>query len=129
MNSIKEELKQYSDFRCMKGISEAEISTAEQELNVKFAKDYKEYLSLCGVALCNGHELLGLGSSERLSVVSETKAEKQIYPEISANWYAIEVSGIDDVIIWQADDGKVYQTEGKNTPVPIAESLIEYIKK
>lgn len=42
-------------------------------------------------------------------------------------YYVVEQANIDGIVIWQASDGKVYQTNPKLKPLQIAESLSEYI--
>ena len=42
------------------------IAEAEQKLQLKFSKEFKEYLLIFGVAKGNGHVFTGLSSYDRL---------------------------------------------------------------
>ncbi len=129
MTRIIQTLEKYEDFRCMKGISQEDISAAETKLKVTFAKDYKDFLAHCGVAKCNKHEVIGLGSSERLNVIAITELERSFNKGVPSNWYVIEEIGVDGIVVWQAEDGKVYQTDPKHGQIQLAESLLDYIQK
>lgn len=103
------------------------IAHAETELGVAFAKDYREYLAAFGVASANGHEFTGLSVSKRLNVVYVT-SEERTYHERPDNWYVVEDTNIDGIIIWQSSSGEVFLCQGTRTPQKIAYSLSEYFR-
>ena len=97
-----------SNFLSWKGASEEEISSAECELNLSFSEDYREYLSVFGIAAFDGHEITGLTNSRRLNVVSVTLEARQRYPELSEEFYVMEETGVEEYIVLQKTDGAVY---------------------
>lgn len=110
------------------GATEEDICLAEKELNLRFSDEYREYLKQLGIAAYDGHELTGLTKTARTNVIYVTKKEKENNLLIPESWYVIEVANIDNVIIWQEENGKVYVSCGEKTE-KIFESLSEYILK
>ena len=106
--NIKEQLAAGEDTFLGNGVSEEQIIEAETELNLKFAKDYVEYLSTVGLAMIDGHELTGIGKAERTNVVSVTKQIKSIKQDVPADWYVIENENMDGAVIWQNAKGEVF---------------------
>ncbi|MDD3363278.1 MAG: SMI1/KNR4 family protein [Hespellia sp.] len=90
------------------GVSDLKIQEAEESLGLSFSKDYKEYLSVAGLAMCCGHELTGLGKSERLDVVQVTFQMKSLHKDIPNDWYVIENENMDGAAMWQDVKGRVY---------------------
>ena len=127
MSTIVDVLKGKSDFYCEKGASEEEIKCSENALGMKFADDYKEYLQHCGSASCGGHELTGISSDVNLNVVPITKQNLQKNPSIKAQLYVVEETHIDGVVIWQASTGEIFQSEYKEAPIKIFDTLKEYV--
>lgn len=109
------------------GIENNAINEAEKKLGLKFAQEYRKYLSVMTIAAYGGHELTGLTKLKRTNVVEVTKKKRTEYLGIPDDWYVIEDTNIDLIVIWQQFDGKIYQTVGKNSPILIAESLLEYV--
>ena len=107
----------------------AEIANAEKTLNVAFSKDYKEYLLTFGFAMFEGHELTGLCDGKRLDVIKITNFEKNFAKNISQDWYVVEQTNIDGIVIWQDKDGIVYQVNANGSIDNTYPSLTEYIEK
>ncbi|WP_311487361.1 SMI1/KNR4 family protein [uncultured Anaerococcus sp.] len=128
MNDIIKTLKYAPDFIGGTGRTEAEIESAEKELGINFAPDYKTYLKEIGLACFDGHELTGICEDLRLDVVHVTKDQWENNPE-AKNYYVIEEANIDGIVIWQDFSGKIYMTEGNSKPKLIADSLAAYIQK
>ena len=82
--SFAESIKMEPDYIGANGRTDAEIAEAEKELEIKFAKDYHEYLKKIGIACFDGHELTGLTNTDRLNVVSVTKELRKQSEEICA---------------------------------------------
>lgn len=95
------------------GVSEEEVRKAEEELKVTFAPDYREYLLSAGLLMCNGHELTGIGNSERTNVVAVTKQMQALWEGIPENWYVIENENMDGAAMWQDPQGNVYFNKKK----------------
>ena len=90
MNDIIEALKNSPEYIGGSGRTDAEIETAEQQLGVRFATDYRHYLKEIGLASFDGHELTGLSKSARLNVVDVTVAQREWTPEASS-WYLVPI--------------------------------------
>lgn len=110
-----------------KGVSEAEITKAEAELNVNFADDFRVFLGRYGYAMINGHEILGLGESPDL--IEATKAERAKGHDIDDGWYVVEELNIDGIVVWQEASGAIYQTVAGARRVPVARNLSEYLSR
>lgn len=103
------------------------INEAENKLNLKFADDYREYISAFGVASFDSHELTGICLSKRLNVIDVTKEERnELIPK---EFYVIERLNIDGIIIWQSNSGLIYESQKGSSPQLIAETLIEYLSE
>ena len=126
MNIIKI-LKQKSDLLHGIGVDQKTISEAERELGLTFADEYKEYLKEMAIVAYSGHELTGLTKSERTNVVQVTRKKKRISPSVPMDWYVIEDANIDDIVIWQDGQGKIYKTMYDSEAVCIASSLADFI--
>ena len=115
------------DLYTMKGVSEEEIQNAEQELGLKFATDYRKYVSAFGAISFESHELTGVCSSKRLSVVDVTIKERRNC-DVPEDWYVIEQANIDGIVIWQDASGSVYQTGPGAKQKRLCKSLAAYIE-
>ena len=110
-----------------KGVDKNAIEAAEGALGVSFSQEYRAYLERYGIAAVNGHELTGICKSDRTNVVSVTQGAKLVC-SAEDDWYVIEQTNIDGVVIWQASDGVVYQTVPNTKAKKLCESLAEYIE-
>lgn len=128
MNGIIKTLKNAPDFIGGTGRTEAEIKSAEKELGINFAPDYKTYLRQIGLACFDGHELTGICEDPRLDVVHVTKDQWENNSE-AENYYVIEEANIDGIVIWQDNAGKIYITVENSKPRLIADSMVDYILK
>ncbi len=127
MVDIVEAIKSFEDYIGGTGCSEKQIRKAEKRLNLLFAEDYKAYLREIGLAYFNGHELTGIGKIDRLNVVNVTEKQKSFTLEIPNELYVIEDLGIDSVVIWQSQDGTIYQSISGSALQKQFNSLSEYI--
>lgn len=116
-----------SDLIALKPATEKQISEAENQLGLKFAKEYKEYLARFGAIMADNIELLGIAKSEHRNVVSLTQQEWRLNPTVPHNMYVVENVGIDGIIIWQDGKGEIYQSQPNMESKKIATSLSEYI--
>lgn len=104
------------------------IKSAEKELNLKFASEYKEYLGEFGSVLADDIEITGIAKSKNRNVVAVTLREWELNPQVEHNLYVVENLGIDGIIIWQDESGRVYESTPNNKPKKIADSLADYIE-
>lgn len=126
MSDIIEILKNAPEFIGGTGRTEAEIESAEKQLGVEFAPDYRCYLKEIGLACFDGHELTGICKTARLNVADVTTAQRELYPE-ACSWYVIEEINVDGIIIWQSPSGAIYKTAPGIKTRKILDSLTEYI--
>lgn len=127
MANIVKSIQEKQGFVAFTGVSPEQIELAQAALGVKFAKEYREYVSAYGAASFENHELTGICASPRLNVVDVTEAERLKYPDPPKDWYVVEQLNIDDVSIWQAGTGEVYQLLPGAQPIKLSDSLSEYI--
>lgn len=128
VNTI-EQLSEMDGLLSGKGISKDMVKQAEQEIGVDFSEDYKTYLFNYGIAAVNGHELTGLGSSERVNVVLVTQEIRNRFEVPPMDMYVVENDNIDGVIYWQDTTGTIYMSINQSEPRPVAHSLMEFINK
>lgn len=127
MSDIIEILRNTPEYIGGAGRTDVEIESAEKQLGVDFAPDYRCYLKEIGLASFDGHELTGICESARLDVVDVTTTQRELYPEACA-WYVIEETNIDGIIIWQSTAGAIYKTALGIKTRKIFDSLTEYIR-
>ena len=129
MKDIIQTISNLENMRFIKPASMEQIIEAEKELGVNFADDYTKYVEKYGAISAKGIELTGVTNYKRLSVVSITKRERNMNPNIPANMYVIENIAIDSLIALQDETGKVYTVTPNKTPKLSYNSLSEYIEK
>ena len=109
----------------LKPASEKQIFDAEKELSLSFAEDYKIYLKKYGAIMADGIELTGISNSKNRNVVSVTKREWGLNNLIRHNMYVVENVCIDGLIIWQDEDGFIYESKPNFEAQKIANDLSE----
>lgn len=129
MKDIIQTISNLENMRFIKPVSMEEIIEAEKELGVNFADDYIKYVKKYGAISAKGIELTGVTTHERLSVVSITKKERNMNPNIPINMYVIENIAIDGLIALQDETSKIYTVTPNKTPKLSYNSLSEYIEK
>lgn len=129
MKDIIQTISNLENMRFIKPVSIEQIIEAEKKLGVNFADDYIKYVKKYDAISAKGIELTGVTTHERLSVVSITKKERNMNPNIPINMYVIENIAIDGLIALQDKTGKVYTVTPNETPKLSCNSLSEYIEK
>ena len=128
-NKLIEHIKKDKSCIVLKGVSEEDITEAENTLDLKFSDEYRAVLKEYGTVLVSDHEIVGLGSSKRLDVVYNTLTERTISKDFPSDQYVIEETGMDGIVITQDSKGNIYQFL-RNAPLQrIAGSLSEYLYK
>lgn len=127
MKTIIEAVKLLPNLLSLKQATKEQIVDAENLLAVKFADEYKNYLSAFGAIIADGIELTGISASEHRNVVSVTKEEWQLNSNVPHTMYVVENTCTDGIVIWQDSSGAIYRTQYDNEPTQIAKSLTEYI--
>lgn len=128
MTGIVERLREKEFFACIGAVAKEQIDTAETALGLRFSNEYREYVSGCGTASFDGHELTGVCAFPRLNVVDVTIKERSDNPLIPLHLYVVEQTHCDGVVIWQAESGDIYQSQPGTGLVQIARSLAEYLE-
>ena len=127
MTFLLDELKRKKDLYGDNAASREVIEEAEKALGLRFADEYKVYLQEYGSVSCSGHELTGICDDSNYDVVKVTLRNRELNPNINLCLYVIEETHIDGIVIWQSVTGEVYQSEYKEPPVKVFESLAEYV--
>ena len=128
MSEIVKTINELQDLLALGEATAIEISDAETQLRLRFADEYKEYLSHFGAIIADGIELTGIAKSEHRNVIFVTKQECGLNPQVPRNMYVVENVGIDGIIIWQDSSGAIYQSLPGKIPQKIFDNLSEYIK-
>ncbi len=128
MSDIIAVLNELEDFDFMNGASEEDIVEAETALSLKFAPDYRYYLSEYGLASGDGHEFTGIVKSPRLNVVDVTMKMRKKFKNIPADAYVLEELGIDGIVIFQTSNGTVYEATPESPFNKTADSFSEYLE-
>lgn len=121
-------LKASPDMLHLEPATEESVKLAEVKLDVSFSPEYRRYLLVLGTATAGTHEFTGICMSPRLNVVDVTLKERQKYNHECDLMYVVEQLHIDDMVIWQSQDGKVYQSMPGSHVVEIAPSLADYLE-
>ena len=127
MAHIVDLINSLPDMLPLKPATETQISDAELQLRVQFSDEYSDYLAAFGAIMADGIELTGITKAEYRNVVSVTKKERELNPNVPNTMYVIENTGVDGIIVWQDSTGTVYQTTPDSKPIEIAASLEKYI--
>ena len=127
MLEMIKKIQEAEDYASLGAASKEQIANAENELQLKFAADYKEYLNTFGVATFCGRELTGICSGERLSVIAVTQRARSYYKSFPDDAYVIEEMLFDHFLITQKSDGTVYSYSADNSENKIADSLFAYL--
>lgn len=125
--NLVEKIQRISPLYCVGGVSSDKIKESETILNLSFSEEHRQYLVTFGEVSFNGHEFTGITLIERLHVVNVTLEERKNNPKVPPNMYVIEQANIDGIVIWQSENGEIYQTMPNVEPIRLCDSLSEYI--
>lgn len=112
-----------------KGIGKAEesqIENAQNELGLKFADEYKDFLRNFKAGSFRGHEFMGIETMAYLNVVNNTEDEREMNDDFPQDCIVIENLGIEGLLTIMDPNGIVYSyINGRKEK--IANSFSEYI--
>jgi len=128
MSTVISAIKALPNVLPLKPATEPEIVDAEEQLSLRFADDYKQYLATFGAILADGIELTGIAKSKARDVVFVTMQEWEINPDVPMTMYVIENVGIEGIVVWQDQSAQIFRSTPHNAPIKIAASLMEYIE-
>lgn len=109
MKTIKELAEKKYKFYQRKGVTDDVIITAEKELGISLAEDYKEYVKYYGACSFSSHEFTGLGFSGYMNVVSATNEERKVNKSFPNDLYVLENVAIEGLLIVQNSKGEVFE--------------------
>lgn len=127
MSNIVEVVNKMPDLLSTGGADTETIESAERELGLKFASEFKEYLSEFGSVLADDIEITGIAKSKNRNIIIVTQREWELNPQVEHNKYVIENLAIDGIIIWQDESGIIYESAPNKVVKKIANSLADYI--
>ena len=105
----------------------SEIVQAAEALNVEFAKDFVEYTQKFGSISVGSIELCGIDEDPECSTVDRTLNMREMFSDFPMDCYVIESVGIDNAVMVQKSDGKIYQFLHGHDLLFAADSLSEYL--
>lgn len=127
--SFSNYIAKFDDFVSLGKATDEEIFILEEQLQLTFSDEYKDYLKNCRLACANGHEFTGICDTDRLNVVKATLCARNEDTKIPSKWYVIEKLGVDGIIVWQAPTGEIYYSSLDMDMVKRCDSLYEYVKE
>ena len=104
------------------------IKIAEETLKLKFAEDYKKYLSTFGAVCSDIIAISGISDKSYINVLNLTLKARSANEQIPPNFYVIEDVGVDGLIIWQDETGAIYQSTPLKAPKKINDNLSDYLE-
>lgn len=128
MSKIIEVIDSLEDLLPLKKATKGDVENIEKELGLVLAEEYKEYLLNYGAIMADDIELTGVAKSKNRDVIQVTKREWEANEKVKHNLYVIENVGIDGIIIWQDETGKIYESTPNHEAKQIAGNLAEYIE-
>jgi len=128
MSDIISTIKKLPSMESLTPASDEVIKNAEESLNLKFAGDYKEYLSVFGAAWSDSIAISGIIDDEEYGVVELTNKLRPFHTKIPLNFYVIEDVGVDGLVIWQDESGAIYQSIPNNEPMRLYDNLSDYLE-
>jgi hypothetical protein len=126
LNIIKEIEKKFKLYKTG-GASSELISEAEKQLDLKFADDYKEYLSNFGAISFGSTELTGLNIDSYANVVTVTLQENQRSNSFPQKSIVLENIGIEGILVLQKENGQIYEWNSEKETL-IFPNLTEFLK-
>ena len=109
------------------GAKKEAIDAAEKKLNLHFADEYREYVSMYGIISAKGTELTGIIDSKRLNVADVTLQERELNTDFPPDMYVIANIAIDGILMLQKSDGGIYELSQYSQPVKKYDSLAKYL--
>ena len=115
------------DFFSKGEVESLKIAQAEESLGVNFSKDFWKYTQKFGYIEVDGMELCGVVDSRHVSTVIRTQNMRELFSDFPMDCYVIESVGIDNAVMVQKSDGKIYQFLHGHDLLFAADSLSEYL--
>lgn len=126
--NIVEKIKKIEDLDINQkgGASDEQIERAEKRLNLKFSKEYIEYVKEFGVIGFFETEWSGLNIDGHLNVVNMTEDERALNEFFPKKYFVIENIGVDRMLIISNEKGEIYTIQCDKIKF-LCNSLSEYL--
>lgn len=111
-----------------RSVSIDKLKSAEKQLGLHFSDEYSKYIQRYGCMAIDSKIITGISENSLYHVVSVTELERKYNPDIPLDWYVIEQTNIDGIVIWQNTKGEIFQTMPNAEPIKLCNSLAEYIE-
>ncbi|WP_161978498.1 SMI1/KNR4 family protein [Streptococcus sp. S784/96/1] len=95
-----------------------EVTEAEKDLEITFADEYRQLISVFGNFEISSHEFTGVEFDNFLNIVIATLDNRQYTHSDTQSMYVIEELGFDGIVIWQNTKGEIFQTIPNDTVKP-----------
>ena len=128
MSDIISTIKRLPELESSGPVSNEEICSAEVAAQVKFAEDYRVYLSAFGAVCSSIIAVSGISEDKDYGVVELTNKLRSLYTKVPPNFYVIEDVGVDGLVIWQDEAGVIYQSVPCSQPIKLFDNLSDYLE-
>ncbi|WP_161980940.1 SMI1/KNR4 family protein [Streptococcus sp. S784/96/1] len=95
-----------------------EVTEAEKDLEITFADEYRQLISVFGNFEISSHKFTGVEFDNFLNIVIATLDNRQYTHSDTQSMYVIEELGFDGIVIWQNTKGEIFQTIPNDTVKP-----------
>ena len=126
MEHILEKIKGIPNLYHVSGCTEEQLKDAQQNLGIKFPKEYVNYVKEYGAISFYGTEWTGLNIEGYLNVVEATKQERELNSDFPQDCFVIENLAIDGCITVIDEKGQVFCVQ-YNKKELLCENLEEYL--
>lgn len=126
MNNIIKTIESFKRKRFTGSISSESILNAENELGLKFAKEYKEVLQNYGSLCIKGEEFLGIDSNN-YDIVKATKDARMNNNNFPLDAYVIEDTAIEGILIVQKNTCELFTYQPNGQLQHLSDTLDEYL--
>lgn len=108
------------------GSDASAIEAAKEALCVEFSEDFVEYVQKFGSILVRDIELCAIVDNE-YSTVAQTKKMRKNFEDFPIDCYVIENIGIDNIVMVQNAEGRVFQYKPEHGLTLAGNSLSDYL--
>ena len=126
MNNIADKIRKIEKFYHLTGCTDSQLKDAQDELDLKFPKEFIDYVKEFGAISFYGTEWTGLNVEGYLNVVEVTKQERELNAAFPGDCFVIENQGIDGVITVVDEKGSVFIVQYDNKRF-LCDSLSAYL--
>jgi len=127
MKTIIEQIEQQFRLFHAAGCSVEQVMEAEEQLGLRFADEYRNYIMKYGAISFDSHEFTGLNVDSYINVTDVTLQERELRDKLPADCYVVQQVGIEGLVILQHQSGAVYQLDEAGNCSRIADSFNGYL--